>query len=80
MNIPGSNMSDHLYLLNKLNIYIMEHLCVSVSEFDNLYKKEETYNASHSINEHIAALCYDHIWIAALALNCTENKLKDMGK
>ena len=57
---------------NKLN-YV-------VSEFDSLYRQEDTYDMSHSSFEFIAAMCYDHVWVAALALNCTDAYLRRNGK
>ena len=56
----------------------MSHVFV-VPEFYDLYKKEETYDPSYSSLEQFAPACYDHIWIAALALNCTETYLKTTG-
>ena len=49
-------------------------------EFDELYKKEETYDPKHHTFEFVAAKCYDHVWVAALALNCTESYLESIGK
>ena len=52
---------------------------ISVSEFYDLYKKEEAYNDSNSDYTSMAPMCYDHIWVAALALNCTETYLNSKG-
>ena len=48
-------------------------------EFEVLYKKEETYDSSNYNFESVSGQCYDHIWIAALALNCTDAYLKVTG-
>ena len=49
-------------------------------EFEELLKDEETYDPSKAMFSFVAAQCYDHIWIAALALNCTDTYLKATGK
>ena len=41
---------------------------------------EETYDPSKITFSFVTAPCYDHIWVAALALNCTDAHLKAMGK
>ena len=52
----------------------------TVSEFDELYKQEETYDPVNDKHYICAPFAYDSIWIAALALNCTENHLRETGK
>ena len=52
---------------------------ISVSEFYDRYQKEEEYNDSNSDYTSMAPMCYDHIWVAALALNCTETYLNSKG-
>ena len=55
-------------------------VCVfSAPEFDTLYKQEETYDPAYISFEFVAAKCYDHVWVAALALNCTDKRLRDIG-
>ena len=49
-------------------------------EFDELIKQEETYDPSKIMYSFVTASCYDHIWAAALALNCTEAHLKAIGE
>ena len=52
----------------------------TVSEFDELYKQEETYDPVNDKHYICAPFAYDSIWIAALALNCTETYLRETGK
>ena len=51
-----------------------------VSEFDELYRNEKTYNPAYETFYWCAPYSYDHVWIAALALNCTETYLRRIGK
>ena len=51
-----------------------------VPEFEVLYKQEETYDPSKYNYEIISGQCYDHVWVAALALNCTDAYLKSIGE
>ena len=52
---------------------------LSVSEFEDLYRQEETYDPANTMFDFAGGPCYDHIWIAALALNCTDDYLKRTG-
>ena len=52
----------------------------SVSEFEELYKQEDTYDVAHQQFEFCATFSYDHIWVAALAFNCTETFLRETGR
>ena len=49
-------------------------------EFEALYKQEETYDPSKYMFEFVTGNCYDHIWVAALALNCTDAYLTETGE
>ena len=60
--------------------YIKMAFTFSAQEFDELYIHEETYDPKHYMYEFVAAKCYDHVWVAALALNCTETYLANIGK
>ena len=52
-----------------------------VSEFYTRYRQEETYDIKNKIYEEVSAnLCYDHVWVAALALNCTSEYLRQIRK
>ena len=51
----------------------------TVPEFEMLVKQEETYEPWHDMYI-INGQCYDHIWVAALALNCTDAYLKVNGE
>ena len=50
-----------------------------VSEFLNLYRQEENYQSAYNMYEDGVVLCYDHVWLAALALNCTNAYLTRTG-
>ena len=55
-------------------------LSFKVPEFEALYVQEETYDPTKYMFEHVSGPCYDHIWVSALALNCTDARLKAIGK
>lgn len=38
------------------------------------------YSKEASAYEYMAGRCYDHIWLAALALNCTNRRMKEIGE
>ena len=44
-----------------------------------MYVQEETYDVKYKMFEFVGAKCYDHVWVAGLALNCTEAYLKETG-
>ena len=48
-------------------------------EFSELYRQEETYDPANNRLEHYAPGCYDHLWVSALALNCTDAYMKTTG-
>ena len=52
----------------------------TVPEFEVLLKQEETYDPTKYMYEIISGQCYDHVWVAALALNCTDTYLKATGE
>ena len=66
-------LETHFHALN-----VCMFMCL-VPEFKALYYQEETYDSSHKRLEFISAGCYDHIWVASLALNCTDTYLKSTG-
>lgn len=49
-------------------------------KFEKLVQEEETYDPSKDAYNFVLGQCYDHIWVAALALNCTDAYLKAVGK
>ena len=60
----------------------MRYFCILhglVSEFDSLYRQEDSYDVINKPFEPLRTLYYDHIWVAALALNCTEKYLRSIG-
>ena len=59
---------------------VISHICSTADEFETLYKEEETYDPSEYTYEFTAGQCYDHIWVTALALNCTDSYLKEHGR
>ncbi|XP_052793035.1 gamma-aminobutyric acid type B receptor subunit 1-like [Mya arenaria] len=50
------------------------------SEFVQRFLSHPEYNEGSKPYDIVAAQCYDHIWLAALALNCTNERLMTMGK
>ncbi|XP_052793057.1 gamma-aminobutyric acid type B receptor subunit 1-like [Mya arenaria] len=48
------------------------------SEFMQRYLNHPEYSKETQSYDLIAAQCYDHIWLAALALNCADERLKTM--
>ena len=51
-----------------------------VTEYDALYKQEELYDPALYMHHSMSGQCYDHIWVAAMALDCTDAHLKATGK
>ena len=45
-----------------------------------MYRQETTYDPAMFMFDYAGGPCYDHIWVAALALNCTDAYLKDAGE
>ena len=45
-----------------------------------MYRQETTYDSAMFMFDYAGGPCYDHIWVAALALNCTDAYLKDAGE
>ncbi|XP_060569149.1 gamma-aminobutyric acid type B receptor subunit 1-like [Ruditapes philippinarum] len=52
---------------------------LTVSEFFKLYREHPTYTSSLEDNVFLTPWCYDHVWAAALALNCTDATLVSSG-
>ena len=67
------------YLIEKPIFIEGPWFCI-VPEFEVLFKQEETYDPSKYMFDFAAGNCYDHIWVAALALNCTDAYLKEIGE
>ena len=57
----------------------MAYFIVTVSEFDERYRQEETYDPVNDKYYICAPFAYDSVWVAALALNCTETYLRETG-
>ncbi|XP_053374069.1 gamma-aminobutyric acid type B receptor subunit 1-like [Mercenaria mercenaria] len=51
---------------------------LTAKEFEERYYSHPTYNALYKDTDIVAHQCYDHIWIAALALNCSDARLKQI--
>jgi len=49
----------------------------SVSEFYERFRAHPRYDETQW--DKMMALCYDHVWLAGLALNCTDEVLQAMG-
>ena len=45
-----------------------------------MYRLEDTYDNAYSMYEIGVTYCYDHVWMAAVALNCTDSYLKLTGR
>ncbi|XP_045169675.1 gamma-aminobutyric acid type B receptor subunit 1-like [Mercenaria mercenaria] len=43
---------------------------ITATEFEMTYFNHPTYNPEWASTDAVAPLCYDHIWVAALALEC----------
>jgi hypothetical protein len=54
-------------------------LYFSVSEFETRFYNHRSYNKKYKGTDFAAPQCYDHVWIAALALNCTDTILTNIG-
>ena len=62
------------------NARVCRHVFIVEGEFQTLFKQEETYDPSKYTFEFVSGQCYDHIWVTALALNCTDTYLKALGR
>ncbi|XP_053374068.1 gamma-aminobutyric acid type B receptor subunit 1-like [Mercenaria mercenaria] len=51
---------------------------LTAKEFEERYYSHPTYNPIYKDTDIVAHQCYDHIWIAALALNCSDARLKQI--
>ena len=67
-------------MFNQAQFKTKSFLYFVVSEFTDLYHKEDTYDPAMSMFDFAGGPCYDHIWVAALALNCTDAYMKKIGK
>lgn len=52
---------------------------LTVQEYRQLYKQEESYRPELRDFEDIGPKCYDVIWAIGLTLNCTDRILKEIG-
>ncbi|XP_045167680.2 gamma-aminobutyric acid type B receptor subunit 1-like [Mercenaria mercenaria] len=52
---------------------------LTAKEFDYLYHHHETYTPEMKQNDFVAHQCYDNIWVSAMALNCTVQRLEEIG-
>ena len=57
-----------------------EQISVSVPEFMDRLHSHPLYEPLTKNYEFISGRCYDHIWLAALAMNCTDRRLIEMGQ
>ena len=72
----GSILTGNMYENVKLERGIAN---LSVQEYRQLYKQEESYRPELRDFEDIGPKCYDVIWAIGLTLNCTDKNLKEMG-
>jgi len=73
MIIYFSIMNEHY------SIYDNRDYAILVSEFLDRYYKEPEYDSRTEPYHSVYGQAYDHIWMAALALNCTVNELSMSG-
>ena len=52
---------------------------LTVPEFKELFKQEKNYQPDLTHFEFMSPNSYDAVWGIALALNCTDNILKEIG-
>lgn len=62
-----------------MSFKILPLFLISASEFEERYFNHPDYNVAMKSYDFVSYQCYDHIWIAALALNCTAEKLTAAG-
>ena len=72
----GSILTGNMYENLKVERGIA-HL--TVQEYRQLYKQEESYRPELRDFEDIGPKCYDVIWAIGLTLNCTDRNLKEKG-
>ena len=53
---------------------------LTVDEYRALFELEDAFRHEFLEYESIALKCYDVIWAMGLAMNCTETRLKEIGK
>ena len=74
--VEGSLMTGFFYE----NINIERGIAnVTVPEFKDLFTKEESYRPELTEFEFLSTNCYDALWGIAIALNCTDSVLKEIG-
>ncbi|XP_052256428.1 gamma-aminobutyric acid type B receptor subunit 1-like [Dreissena polymorpha] len=52
---------------------------ITSSEFQKRFTSHPSYNQATSGYDIVSGQCYDHIWLGAMALNCTVSALESMG-
>lgn len=52
----------------------------SASEFEDRYFSYPTYDVISKSYDFYAHQCYDHVWVAAKALDCTVTRLVELGE
>ena len=67
-SFPFSNIKEERGIAN-----------ITVSEYTELYRQEDAYKYITEY-EYVSPRCYDAIWAISLALNCTDNIIKQTGK
>ena len=75
--VEGSIVTGFFYKNFKLERGLAN---LTVPEFYDLYYQEESYRPELVGFEFICPMCYDSIWAIALALQCANNTLQDIGK
>ena len=57
----------------------MYYFLFADSEFIEQFHSHPEYNANKSEFEHMSDNCFDGTWLGAVALNCTVNRLREIG-
>ena len=73
----GSILTGNFYENMKLERGIAN---LTVDEYRALFELEDAFREEFLEYESIALKCYDVIWAMGLAMNCTETRLKEIGK
>jgi len=80
IDIKNTNCRKSIY--KQLNRTSFTHECastLSVSDWYERFYAHPMYNPATKSYDNLGDNCYDGIWLTALALNCSINKMKEIG-
>ena len=69
-----------LNLTSDIHDYALLGILFAVVEFDTRLQDYPTYRPDLAHFDRALGQCYDHIWVAAIALDCADKKLREMGR